>query len=169
MPQAAVPTKGGTGGLPSTEIPPLRLLIQRVPVPQAAVPHEKWRYWSVCTEIPPLRDIQDVGASIVPEDTAREFSEFLSQSEALHLPGSAWKLGPPAAEKPSVCRFTDKSPIFRRKMYIRRLYYSHEPNAWGYTGARTSTTILGHKNRRPIAINHEGFSMMLLRERCIAV
>ena len=60
--------------------------------------------------------------------------------------------------------------VFRRKMYILGLLLFFESPQLGVTpGYITPTTVLGYRNRRPIAINHEGFSMMLLRERCIAV
>ena len=50
-------------------------------------------------------------------------------------------------------------------------YFSSRVLSLGYTKEVhiTSTTILGHRDRRPIAINHEGFSMMLLRECFILV
>ena len=62
--------------------------------------------------------------------------------------------------------------VFRREMYILGLLlFLPESSAWSYTKEVhiTSIMILGHRNRRPIAMNHEGFSMMLLRERCIVV
>ena len=60
--------------------------------------------------------------------------------------------------------------VFRRKMYILGLYCSREPKRLElHRMYELQQRILGHRIRRPIAINRDGFSMMfpLLRERCI--
>ena len=84
---------GGTGGLPSTEVSPLQSSLPPTGIGATGrSPHEEWYWWSAEHGGPPVEinaDIRNIGASTVPEDTAREFAEFLSQSEALRLPKSA--------------------------------------------------------------------------------